>query len=329
MKNLIITLLLVVPISVLAQSIIINQVEVIGDGNNNGYVEPNEIVQLQLLIENNSPNDFLGFSIEESYTHYQAEFIGVVLSQSSLLASDSLYFQVEYLTNDFLLPWDFNVELNFISSSADTFALGFEVPVEFFFECSDLSILSVNVYPDSTYPGIEVEVENNGVWDLQYPGIQFITADPFVEFPDRVGYYYVLPNDFSYPMWDEIWVDPNAPQSHEVEATLLFVTMDSLVQCELPFTFILNPSTTSVSNISEEAISIYPNPVSDNLIIDFEDHADRHIAILSIDGKLQQQKRINLKHTELDIQSLSPGVYFVKFDDLQSNKTNYHKVIKK
>lgn len=72
---------------------------------------------------------------------------------------------------------------------------------------------------------------------------------------------------------------------------------------------LVNKDVTSVSNIEDNKISIYPNPANDFINISENINANT-IQILGIDGSIYTP--IN-KSNKLDVSSLNPGIYLLKF----------------
>jgi hypothetical protein len=73
-------------------------------------------------------------------------------------------------------------------------------------------------------------------------------------------------------------------------------------------------TTTSLDNYENAAFDIYPNPASESMTIDFANNSDDNAIaeIYNMDGKLIQRVSINQQKTEVNISSLSQGIYFVK-----------------
>jgi hypothetical protein len=85
----------------------------------------------------------------------------------------------------------------------------------------------------------------------------------------------------------------------------------------------LNPGNvygSTYQNSQEEKLSVYPNPASDQLKIDFLSDGNilLDIEVIDLTGKvvLKYEGRVNIEQdifkAELDISSLQRGVYFVK-----------------
>ena len=74
----------------------------------------------------------------------------------------------------------------------------------------------------------------------------------------------------------------------------------------------------SIHDIADEKISIYPNPVSDilNVISESSNVKINAASIYNIDGKLMLR---NTKNLSIDVSSLASGVYILKVEDMSSN----------
>lgn len=77
----------------------------------------------------------------------------------------------------------------------------------------------------------------------------------------------------------------------------------------------------TIPKIVSESISIYPNPTSDKLIIDFPDKLKlQSIKIFSYDGKIVSQT-IGIENNALDISFLQSGIYFISLEFLKEKRT--------
>lgn len=65
-------------------------------------------------------------------------------------------------------------------------------------------------------------------------------------------------------------------------------------------------------NASPYMFSIYPNPVVDQLNIEFSDYNDVTLELLSSDGRLLQRMDLNSAKTRIDIDNFVAGIYFAK-----------------
>lgn len=92
------------------------------------------------------------------------------------------------------------------------------------------------------------------------------------------------------------------------------------------FIFDNNPDiTTSINNLSNasEAVKIYPNPTSNNFIIELQNgHNYYSLQLTDVTGKVWQQFSINAVVTQkqIDIAMLSTGIYILKLWGDNTNK---------
>lgn len=67
--------------------------------------------------------------------------------------------------------------------------------------------------------------------------------------------------------------------------------------------------------ISRKPFSFYPNPVKNNLEINFEFSKANTLSIYTVNGKLLFNKTYNLKTTVLDVAYLKSGLYFIEINN--------------
>ena len=81
----------------------------------------------------------------------------------------------------------------------------------------------------------------------------------------------------------------------------------------------------SVNEINKSSTSlIYPNPVSDNLTIDFPLKAT--LEILNIQGQIILQQQLQQGKTAIDIRGLSKGICILRLNS--SDKTEVKRIVK-
>ena len=90
--------------------------------------------------------------------------------------------------------------------------------------------------------------------------------------------------------------------------------------------FIINPSTASVSEISnaDNSILVYPNPANDLLTIQINSTLENFI--VEITNTLGERVFVTTNNNKINVSSLSKGIYFVKI--YQGNKTQMTKFVK-
>jgi len=78
----------------------------------------------------------------------------------------------------------------------------------------------------------------------------------------------------------------------------------------------------------DTGISIFPNPVTENIHINFEQNGEYAFAIYDITGKkLYHQKEMNQKNS-LTLTNYASGIYFLKIKEIGTNKIKNVKIIK-
>ncbi len=111
----------------------------------------------------------------------------------------------------------------------------------------------------------------------------------------------------------------SAPIDHGVNATDLTV-----LQNLRDFVFSPSSASTGLSNNSEELnVSIFPNPTSEKLFINFNDNnstADR-LVIVDLLGNIVLENGLNVRN-EINVGDLAKGVYILQFLNRNSNLSN-------
>ena len=85
----------------------------------------------------------------------------------------------------------------------------------------------------------------------------------------------------------------------------------------------INPNTAfcnlsvSVSdlNLSDLAITLYPNPVSDRLVIENASTENHQLTLIDLTGRILQEIPLNTRNTAVDVSRLSPGLYILKSEN--------------
>lgn len=84
-------------------------------------------------------------------------------------------------------------------------------------------------------------------------------------------------------------------------------------------------TTTSTDELSGIKFSIYPNPTSDVLFIEFEDHLDIEITLFSPTQNIYLQPS---ESRQLNLNSMESGIYFLVIRDIKSSHRITRKIIK-
>ncbi len=76
---------------------------------------------------------------------------------------------------------------------------------------------------------------------------------------------------------------------------------------------------------NREGLKVYPNPVEENLFVEFK--PPYHVEIIGVSGNVVRSFCVESASSSLDFSSLSKGVYFLKIKN--ENQTQYLRIIKK
>jgi hypothetical protein len=96
--------------------------------------------------------------------------------------------------------------------------------------------------------------------------------------------------------------------------------------CQIDTIITLDEILSMADSYTENAFELFPNPANDAVTIRFS--SDRHdvlIKIINAEGKLQLQKKLHGSAVEIDLQSLTAGIYIVQCTD--THKTYLRKLI--
>jgi len=105
-----------------------------------------------------------------------------------------------------------------------------------------------------------------------------------------------------------------SPRSAIITVTVTGVTIQKL-------TINQEAVTTGINEISNNSVSLFPNPVTNELTIN-NIRKNSIIAIYDLNGRLLINKIAKSPIEKIDVSSLSNGVYLIKVTDKKTNKTN-------
>jgi hypothetical protein len=89
----------------------------------------------------------------------------------------------------------------------------------------------------------------------------------------------------------------------------------------------VNIISTGVESVSSN-ISIYPNPFSSLLILNFEQTGNYDLVVYSAQGKMIQTEMVTTSRFELNTENWNTGLYFIQAMDRNNGKTFTHRVVK-
>ncbi|MFZ5554216.1 MAG: T9SS type A sorting domain-containing protein [Bacteroidota bacterium] len=90
-----------------------------------------------------------------------------------------------------------------------------------------------------------------------------------------------------------------------------------------------NGGNTGVEEIVPLSFNVYPNPVSDYVFIEFADGIKvMNVEITDMQGRVVLSQQVNSRKTELDVRSLSPGIYMVSLSNAAQKLTKPFSVVR-
>lgn len=81
-------------------------------------------------------------------------------------------------------------------------------------------------------------------------------------------------------------------------------------------------------NLTQNFLSLYPNPVKEILNIENPDLKIKNLELLNSEGKIISQKAVNQKEIALDFNPFAKGIYYLKLR-LENGRVQTEKIIKK
>jgi hypothetical protein len=108
---------------------------------------------------------------------------------------------------------------------------------------------------------------------------------------------------------------------------LLKMDLDGCIENEICDSF---TTLTNINEIEESDLkfNLYPNPVTDDLLIESMDNIGSRIAIYSLDGLLVYNDQINTDRQVIDVSKFTAGIYFIKLFDRVNNNILTKKFVK-
>lgn len=76
------------------------------------------------------------------------------------------------------------------------------------------------------------------------------------------------------------------------------------------------------SNNDSQNVSVYPNPVEDEITLEFNTDGEKTIKIIHLNGSVLKSYKTNSSLTGLDVTWMESGVYFVNISDSEGLETN-------
>ncbi|MES2619239.1 MAG: PCMD domain-containing protein [Bacteroidota bacterium] len=84
---------------------------------------------------------------------------------------------------------------------------------------------------------------------------------------------------------------------------------------------------TAIGNIFSDAIKLYPNPASSNIVIETNSSADKFsFSVFNLEGRLVEEMKISGDKVTVDVKYLAVGLYTYQLRNISTDKVNYGKL---
>ena len=75
-------------------------------------------------------------------------------------------------------------------------------------------------------------------------------------------------------------------------------------------------------------LTVYPNPATTQLSIDYGDYIIKDVKIYDVTGKNIKQEEVNRNQISIDVSGLHRGIYFLKINTEKGNLTRKVQIIR-
>jgi len=326
---------------------------------------PKVILTLNYATLNNtntSPGGLctLNFGIENSGMHsINQPDVGIYLSSDNLISNDDIFLEdykfsklypgdIGYGVKSFIIPQTIDTGYYYIITKAD-----FQERIPESNEADNISVSQIHVAEVlENFVGISITLENTSVMDNSYVNYQGMIVNESVNMIEALSMGIYLSSDEQLDESDLIL---------DTISTYMMTAYDSvdiagsiqvpagttagnyyLIFCLLEYDDKENESGHNMKTIpveidnsltignpvSQQAISLYPNPADDYIHIVSDKHWD-HLLLYDASGKMVQAYRQHVGELTLNLQTLQSGEYILKFIDLKNQRIYVRKIIKK
>ena len=311
---------------------------------------------------NTSPGGLctLNFGIENSGMHnINQPDVGIYLSSDNLISNDDIFLEdykfsklypgdIGYGVKSFIIPQTIDTGYYYIITKAD-----FQERIPESNEADNISVSQIHVAEVlENFVGISITLENTSVMDNSYVNYQGMIVNESVNMIEALSMGIYLSSDEQLDESDLIL---------DTISTYMMTAYDSvdiagsiqvpagttagnyyLIFCLLEYDDKENESGHNMKTIpveidnsltignpvSQQAISLYPNPADDYIHIVSDKHWD-HLLLYDASGKMVQAYRQHVGELTLNLQTLQSGEYILKFIDLKNQRIYVRKIIKK
>jgi hypothetical protein len=305
-------LLLIVSLS-FGQQMQISQPVIIDDSNQNGLVEPEEVVTMRLWITNST-----GANITSPYITADLDtwdISDVLLSSglgTSFMNGDSSWVEITFTTEMFFMPGELDGYIALHGSNiSDSIYNSFSHMVELHYECEKFVFSGWSLNIINGYEALYFDLYNYNAWYVNYPGFYFEINDPYITVLDTMeSYYYWMDGNGYTQIWTSIDLLWNMPYNHEVEVIITLSNLGGNYLCKDTIYMTLNAMNNIGFAADQREVLVYPNPAQDRLFINGPVNNEGRYEIISAQGNLVKSGALE---SELSLENIQSGIYFIRF----------------
>jgi hypothetical protein len=138
-----------------------------------------------------------------------------------------------------------------------------------------------------------------------------------------LAYYYQTTTTGGWQAWQTKTVSANLTAG--AQTLRIYYTGDGL---NINWFEVLKDGSTAIETQTKSDVAMYPNPVDDNLIIEFNGNAYTQLMLFDVAGRLQVSRIIEEAGTSVDIDLtyLKSGIYFIQLKN--ETKSVIQKIVK-
>jgi hypothetical protein len=114
----------------------------------------------------------------------------------------------------------------------------------------------------------------------------------------------------------------NAAQANNLSDGCYTVTVTDAASCTSTATTCvgIGSATGIKKNVQNASFKFYPNPTDGKIFIEFNSASERKIELYDVTGRIIIDQKTNDAVTQLNIETLSNGVYYVQIKDSDGNR---------
>lgn len=165
---------------------------------------------------------------------------------------------------------------------------------------------------------------------ISQPDSLYYTIDEIVHVTDTTSGSIAITIHGGLPPYNVLWFGPNTFGGTDEDLSDLLAgdfTLDifDVAECMITDTITVNDFTTSLAELSEDDVRMYPNPARDRVFIQTKGISDYTVTLYSYLG---QQSGVWKNQNSIPVSTLTQGFYFLRFES-EKGYRNFHFVVQR